>query len=122
MFVKTMPVACEIHPTDCMEDAVAEVQRYLFSAIRHNAYPFTHFCSDTGLVPTITFGFQSNGILEQTIIDGKRFEGAQLLRPDSRSDLSVMVYSSGDEYEIRVEACDALYGKADERSFDGSAG
>ena len=117
MFVNTVPFIAEINPRATIDELMSQVRKRLVDHYRHRSYPFTHFCSDTGLVPTITFGFQSNGILEQTIIDGKRYEGAQLLRPDSRSDLSVMVYSSGDEYEIRVEACNALYGKADLRRF-----
>ena len=117
MFVNTVPFIAEINPLTTIDELMAQVRKRLVDNYRHRTYPFTHFCSDMGLVPTITFGFQSNGILEQTIIDGRRFKGAQLLRPDSRSDLSVMVYSSGDEYEIRVEACYALYGKADLRRF-----
>lgn len=117
MFVNTVPFIAEINPQTTIDGLMAQVRKRLVDNYRHRTYPFTHFCSDTGLVPTITFGFQSNGILEQTIIDGTRYKGMQLLRPDSRSDLSVMVYSSGDEYEIRVEACDALYGRADLRRF-----
>ena len=106
MFVKTMPVACEIHPTDCMEDAVAEVQRYLFSAIRHSAYPFTHFCHDVQAAPGITFAFQGESILEQVSLDGQQTKGVQLERDAMDGELSCVVYCQENEYEIRAEAPD----------------
>ena len=117
MFVNTMPFFAEIDEEMTLEMLMGQVRRRLMDNYRHRAYPFTHFCSDMGLVPKITFGFQSEGILEQTIIDGHLYKGMQLPRPDSQSDLSVMVYSSGDEYEIRVEANDAMYGKTDLKRF-----
>ena len=117
MFVNTLPFVAEIDPQMTIGMLVAQVKTRLMDIYRHRKYPFTHFCSHTGLVPKITFGFQSSGILEQTVIEGRRFKGMQLRRPHSRSDLSVMVYSSGDNYEIRVEASDALYDRADLRRF-----
>ena len=98
MFVNTVPFIAEINPRATIDEFMAQVRKRLVDHYRHRSYPFTHFCSDTGLVPTITFGFQSNGILEQTIIEGKRYEGAQLLRPDSRSDLSVL-----EALQLRIE-------------------
>ena len=113
MFVNTIPFVADIDPAMTIHMLMAQVRKRLMDIHRHRAYPFTHFCADMGVVPKITFGFQSNGILEQTVINGRKFEGRQLPRQDSQSDLSVMVYSSGEEYDVRVEASDALYELAD---------
>ncbi len=117
MFVNTVPFVADIDPSMTVSMLMAQVRKCLMDNHRHRFYPFTHFCSDMGAVPKITFGFQSNEILEQTVITGRKFVGRQLQKPDSQSDLSVMVYSSGDEYEVRVEASDALYMLADLKRF-----
>ena len=117
MFVNTIPFVIDIEPEKSVSMLMAQVRKRLMDNQRHRTYPFTHFCSDMGVVPKITFGFQSNGILEQTVIDGQRFEGIQLPRHDSQSDLSVMVYTNGDEYDVRVEASDTLYEGADLKRF-----
>ena len=113
MFVNTMPFVASIEPDMTIGMLVGQVRKRLAENHRHRTYPFTHFCADMGFVPKITFGFQSNGILEQAVVEGCRYKGMQLPHPDSQSDLSVMVYSSGEDYEIRVEASDALYDKDD---------
>lgn len=117
MFVNTMPFVADIDGSMTVEMLAAQVKKRLMDNYRHRTYPFTHFCSDMGMIPQITFGFQSNGILEQTVIDGHVYKGMQLSRHDSQSDLSVMVYSSSDEYEIRTEASDALYDKSELQRF-----
>ena len=117
MFVSTMPFVAAIEPGMTLDMLVEQVKKRLMENYRHRTYPFTHFCADMGFVPKITFGFQSNGILEQAVIEGHRYKGMQLPHPDSQSDLSVMIYSSGEDYEIRVEASDALYGEDDLKRF-----
>lgn len=117
MFVNTMPFVADIDGSMTVGLLVALIKKRLMDNYRHRTYPFTHFCSDLGMVPKITFGFQSNGILEQTVINGQLYKGMQLSRHDSQSDLSVMVYSSSDEYEIRTEASDALYCQSELQRF-----
>ena len=104
MFVKTLPIACVVNPTDRVEEAVAEVQRCLFSAIRHSAYPYTHFCHDMQAAPGITFAYQGENILEQVSLDGKPAKGVQLERDAMDGELSCVVYCQDDKYEIRTEA------------------
>lgn len=106
MFVKTLPVACEVNRTDSVEKAVENVQRRLFSAIRHSAYPFTHFCHDIQVAPGITFAFQGENILEQVSIDGHTAKGIQLEHDAMDGELSCVVYCQENEYEIRTEALD----------------
>ena len=106
MFVKTLPVACEVNRTDSVEKAVENVQRRLFSAIRHSAYPYTHFCHDMQAAPSITFAYQGENILEQVSLDGKQAKGVQLERDAIDGELSCVVYCQENEYEIRTEALD----------------
>ena len=120
MFVNTIPFVADIDPEMTVGMLIQQIRKRLMDNHRHRVFPFTHFCSDMGVVPKITFGFQSKGILEQTIIQEQRFEGMQLCRHESQSDLSVMVYLSGNRYEVRLEASDAMYKLADLERF-GSA-
>ena len=107
MFVKTVPVVCDVLSTDLVGDAVADVQRRLFSAIRHNAYPFTHFCHDMQAAPGISFSFQGGNILEQVPLEYYTAEGMQLERDGMDGELSCVVYCKDIAYEIRTEAiCD----------------
>lgn len=120
MFVNTVPVVVDMPPNISVSMLVEQIRKRLLDNYRHRGYPFTRFCSDLGVVPKITFGFQSNGILEQMVIEGRRFPGKQLARQDAQSDFSVMAYSSGEDYDLRVEASDAAFSREDLGRFCGA--
>ena len=105
MFVKTIPVACDVNPDDSIENAVNHIQRELLQAMRHTAYPFTHFCHDMQAAPGITFAFQGDSILEHVALDGKATKGIQLDKGRMDGELSCVIYCQDKEYEIRTEAC-----------------
>ncbi len=104
MFVRTVPVVSVVNPKESVSQAVEDVQRQLFAVMRHHQYPFTHFCHDMQAAPGITFAFQGENILEQVAIDGKTAKGRQLERDQMDGELSCVVYTQQENYEIRTEA------------------
>ncbi len=117
MFVNTIPFIVDIDAGMTTDQLLTQIRRRLMGSIRHRTYPYTHFCHDTGIIPRITFGFQSDGILEQVVIGDTRFKGIQLKNSHTPNDLSVMVYNTDDTFDIRLEASDALYSPDDLERF-----
>ncbi|MBO4658382.1 MAG: amino acid adenylation domain-containing protein [Prevotella sp.] len=117
MFVSTIPFVVDIDEEMTIYDLMAQIKRRLMQGLRHRTYPYTHFCQDIGIIPRVSFAFQSDGLLEQAIIDGKRFKGWQLTGNETANDLSVTVYTVETDYEVRIDASDALYQTADLERF-----
>ena len=117
MFVNTVPFLADIDAEMTVADLMAQIRRRLMQSMRHHTYPYTHFYQDTGIIPRISFGFQSNEVIEQAIIDGRRFRGWQLTGNETANDLSVTVYTTPTDYEVRVDASDALYTLTDLKRF-----
>ena len=113
----TVPFLADIDAEMTVADLMAQIRRRLMQGMRHHTYPYTHFCQDTGIIPRISFGFQSNEVIEQAIIDGRRFRGWQLTGNETANDLSVTVYTTPTDYEVRVDASDALYTLTDLKRF-----
>src|SRR5574344_1613415 len=117
MFVKSVPVCVDVDPQEKVTDFIKGFRRELMSTIRYGSYPFTHFCNDLKLMPTVSFGFQGADVLESIELDGTSFHLVQLTKGKTDEDLACVIYSSEEEYEIRVNASDALYTQEKLRTF-----
>ncbi|WP_162074503.1 condensation domain-containing protein, partial [Chryseobacterium fistulae] len=62
MFVKTAPVLAHLEDETKVIDYIQSHKLELDSIRTHDMYPFTHFCSELGIVPELTFGFQGRFI------------------------------------------------------------
>src|SRR5574344_1259830 len=108
MFVKSVPVCVDVDPQEKVTDFIKGFRRELMSTIRYGSYPFTHFCNDLKLMPTVSFGFQGADVLESIELDGTSFHLVQLTKGKTDEDLACVIYASEEEYEIRGNASDAL--------------
>lgn len=109
MFVRSVPILADVCPQQTVVSFIRNLRQELMSTIRHHAYPFSHFCRDLQVVPHITFGFQSDNILEHVTLDGDETEGIQLYQGSVKNDLGCMVYVKGGAYEIRFDSSDAYH-------------
>ncbi|MBR0258893.1 MAG: amino acid adenylation domain-containing protein [Prevotella sp.] len=109
MFVKTVPLMANVEPSQRVVDFVKSQRSELMSTIRYGIYPFTHFCSDLGMKPGITFNFMALADMEEHIMlsDGE-MRAVQPVRKEIDSDISVDIYLKGDNYEIRVQSSLAM--------------
>jgi len=113
MFVKTIPMLIDANPACRVIDFVRSQREELKEAISHIDYPFTHFCRDLGLKPGVTFNFMAvKGMEERVQFGAARFRVVQPVRNEIDSDLSVSIYTKGDDYEIRVESSLAMNDEA----------
>ena len=102
MFVKSVPIVVETGGYDNVLAMVQDLGHQLFRAIRHSAYPSTHFCRDMGVSPVVTFAFQGDAISENIRLGDVVGEGRQLPHGRVRKGLDCMVYTTGEAYEIRI--------------------
>ena len=113
MFVKTVPVLVNANPAQRVVDFVKSLRGELMSTIRYGIYPFTHFCSDLGMKPGITFNFLAVADMEEHMIFSEgEARAVQPVRKVIDSDLSVDIYLNGDSYEIRVQSSLAMNDEA----------
>ncbi len=57
MFVRTIPFMMEIQKEQTVREYVASVHSEMKATLSQLAYPFSHFCSDLGVQPGISFNF-----------------------------------------------------------------
>lgn len=109
MFVKSTPILAEIEDDIVASDFVKSLRAELNASIRHGIYPFTHFCKDLNINPTISFGFQGDSLEEVTVIGGNKYQIYQPSNTQTDKDISCIVYVINNDYDIRIEASDGLY-------------
>lgn len=117
MFVKNTPVIADVLPLKTVKDFVVEQRRELMSAIRFGAYPITHFCRDLNMPLCTVFAFQGGEMLEGLEFEGEYIKATQLPHGLTDEELACMIYTVGNDYEIRLTASDALYSRNQLKSF-----
>ena len=78
MFVRTVPLAVEVAAEEETLDFIRRLRRPLMESVRHDAYPYTHFCKDLQQSASVTFAFQGADILEEVALGGETAKGIQL--------------------------------------------
>lgn len=111
MFVKSVPMLAEVDSGENALDFIKGLRAELTSSIRYGVYPFTHFCKDIRLVPKISFGFQGESMQEVTVLGGKSYPIVQPSNGSTDKDITCVIYIINGDYDIRIEASDALYEK-----------
>ena len=111
MFVKSNPILASITPDKSVIDFIKGFRMELMSTIRYGAYPFSHFCRDLKMTPTIEFGFQGVAMQEYLEIDGEKIYAEQLDRGKSSSNLTCIIYLDKGNYDIRLTASDAIFSR-----------
>ena len=103
MFVKTVPFVTDVLPDTILLQYIKGLRPLLMSSVRHAAYPYIHFCRDQHQTAEVSFAFQGGEILEEICVGGDHVEGRQLPKGIVSNDLSCVVYTYGQEYELRVD-------------------
>lgn len=86
---------------DYMKDSYSEMK----SAMIHCNFPFTHFCNELGVVPTLFFNFVAKkDVNYDVLIGGHKFQLIHLKRNDSNNAVTVQIGLRDSNYEIRVES------------------
>ena len=109
MFVRTVPVLANVDSEKSVADFIRETELEWKSTHRMAQYSFASFCGSLHLQPTVCFSFQGprlNPLLQLAGADGRV---TQLSRTYTDIDLTCLVYTCADAYDIRLEASDALY-------------
>ena len=109
LFIRNIPLRATIDQDMKAIDFIKSFGTELNQAFLHSTYPFTHFCQDLNIRPTISFSFQGGKITESMLLKGKYYPGYSLNPDSTDSDLFVVVYETDSLYDIRVEASDKLY-------------
>ena len=109
MFVTPIPVVAELDDAKSLTvlELLHRMRREMMWGVRHDVYPFAHYCRDAGISPGVTFGFQSSSIHEGVRLGDVNFDAHQLRPHRISADLSCMVYVAGDDYEWRLEVSGA---------------
>lgn len=117
MFVKTVPVLVDANPEMPVLDYVKAVAEEWKSTYKMADYSYPQFCRDTHVAPFVTFTYQGNNMVKEYTLDGEpmAFEQIDLGRVDS--DLTCYIYAYPHQYEICMEASDALYDEVYLRRF-----
>ncbi len=111
MFVRTVPVKADVNPQQKVIDFIKSFRAEMMSMIRYSVYPFSHFCKDLQMLPGIDFSFQTGNITEVFDFGDEQYPIVHLPKGSTTSDMTVVIYETEGQYEIRVEASDALYSK-----------
>lgn len=109
MFVRSTPILAKVNPQQSVLDFVRGFRTELVSTIRYGVYPFSHFCRDLHVTPSISFSFQGEAIQEYIPLEGEKAPSVQLPKGKSNADLSCIIYLTEGKYDIRLEASNALY-------------
>lgn len=117
MFVKTLPVLMDAAPDMTVLDFVKAMAEEWKSTYKMADYSFYHFCQDTQVVPTVTFTYQGQGMVKEYTLDGEIAEIEQIDCGLTDIDLTCYIYDYTHQYEIRMEASDALYAETDLHTF-----
>ena len=60
MFVKTMPLYCNIQKTDDIEQYLKEIDLQIDNSRKHNLYSYSDICSDLHISPQVLFSYQGD--------------------------------------------------------------
>ena len=104
MFVKTVPFVTDVVSDTRILDYVKNLRAPLMSSVRHAAYPYIHFCRDQHQTAEVSFAFQGGEILEEVCVGGDAVVGRQLRQGMVNNDLSCVVYTHDQQYELRLDA------------------
>ncbi len=111
MFVKSVPILADVDRNLSVLDFIKGFRRELMGTIRYGAYPFSHFCRDLKMTPSLEFSFQGFKIQEYIPFEHSRAAVVQIEKGKTRSDMSCVIYYINGDYEIRLTSSDAINSK-----------
>ena len=118
MFVRTIPFMMEIKKDQTVRDYIASVHTEMKATLSELAYPFTHFCRDTGAQPGIAFNFSALPGWEEAYYFGP--EHCPLVEQDRGDvfyDMLAHIFLAGDNYDIRMESSLAMNSRKSMRTM-----
>lgn len=116
MHAKSIPIkhvnSKNISVIDYLRNSYDEMK----SAMIHSNYPFSHFCRELGITPTLFFNFVAKKDVNYDVLIGDhKFQLIHLKRNDSNYAITVQIGLKDSNYEIRVETGENVIDKRDLR-------
>lgn len=105
MHAKSIPIKNVNSKNITVIDYLRKSYDEMKSAIIHSNYPFTHFCKELGVAPSLFFNFVAKkDVNYDVLIGGHKFQLIHLKRNDSNYAVTVQIGLKDSNYEIRVES------------------
>ncbi len=78
-------------------------------SMKHSNYPFTHFCMELGIKPSLIFNFVAKkDVNYDVILSNHKFQLIHIKRKDCDNVITVQIGFRDSNYEIRVESSNAI--------------
>ena len=118
MFVRTIPFMMEIKKEQTVRAYIASVHQEMKETLTQLAYPFSHFCRDLGVQPSISFNFTALPGWEEAFHFGETHcPLVQQDRGDVFYDMLAHVFLADDNYDIRMESSLAMNSRQQMRTM-----
>ena len=108
MFVKTLPVVINVTSTQKVEDYLASIRTDMTELWSRQAFSFSAMVKQFGVSLEIVYAFQK-GLTEYFVMDGYRVDVRLLREARTNERLTIFIYQTSSNYEIRCEYNDSLY-------------
>lgn len=108
MFVKTLPVYCNISETDDIAEYLKNVDNEIAKSRENSIYSYADVCSDLNIKSNVLFAYQGDYIKEYTFC-GNQTEVQYIDSPDSKELWTISVYRNKGKFEFHFEYRADLY-------------
>ena len=117
MMVRTLPMHADIDEEASVCDFLKNVRKSITETVKNDSYPFMKLAADYDLSADIMMAYQGSIIANTIKLDGQPFE-IKLLPPKSAiSKINVMVFESGEKFDLRFDYRSDLFREETIRSF-----
>ena len=109
MYAKNIPVKNVNLENISVIDYIKRSYDEMKLSMKHSNYPFTHFCMELEIKPTLIFNFVAKKDVNYDVILGNhKFQLIHIKRKDCDNVITVQIGFRDSNYEIRVESSDTI--------------
>ena len=113
LFAHIAPIRVIVSEVAMVIDFIQSFRAELAATIRHGSYPYTHFCRDMLMRPSVYFNYLGREITEDMILEGVLYPSESWDPSIVSSDLSLYVFERGGQYDLRLITSDKLYSRGE---------
>lgn len=110
MFVKTLPVYCNLEGISSIDEYLRTIKDQVMDSMEYDCYSFGEISRELHIKADTIFVYQGDAFSNYTIA-GETAEMEELELSDAKSPLSVSLYIEGEQYKIAVDYRADLYKK-----------
>ena len=108
MFVKTLPVLCDIAPTATIKDYLTKIKTQMLGAMVNDVYSFEELCSSTGYTSDILFTYQGD-LFDVPKYGDLDIKNEQLAYNATGEKLSIQLYPFGGKLIFDIQYHGNIY-------------